>query len=60
VTVTIGGQAANLIYTGLTPGSIALAQANVYVPDLPAGDYPVVITVGTAVSNGPVITVAGR
>jgi len=60
VTVTIGGQAANLIYAGLTPGSISLAQANVVVPNLASGDYPVVITAGTAPSNAPVISVAGR
>lgn len=60
VTVTIGGQPASLIYAGLTPGSIALAQANVLVPDLPSGDYPVVITVGTAVSNGPAMSVVGK
>jgi uncharacterized protein (TIGR03437 family) len=60
VTVTIGGQLATLLYAGLTPGSISLAQANVYVPDLPSGDYPVVITVGNAISNNPVISVAGK
>ncbi len=60
VTVTIGGQTADLSYAGLTPGSISLAQANVVVPALPAGDYPVVIMVGSAASNGPLISVVGR
>jgi uncharacterized protein (TIGR03437 family) len=57
VIVTIGGQRATLAYAGLTPGSIALAQANVVVPDLAPGDYPVVVTVGSFVSNGPAISV---
>jgi uncharacterized protein (TIGR03437 family) len=60
VTVTIGGQKATVAYAGLTPGSIALAQANVTVPDLPSGDYPVVITIGGFDSNGPAISVAAR
>ncbi|HJZ96807.1 MAG TPA: SBBP repeat-containing protein, partial [Candidatus Solibacter sp.] len=60
VTVTIGGQKATVAYAGLTPGSISLAQANVVVPDLPPGDYPVIITVGTFASNGPLISVAAR
>ena len=60
VAVTIGGQPAALSYAGLTPGSISLAQANVEVPALPAGDYPVVITVGGAASNGPLIRVVDR
>jgi uncharacterized protein (TIGR03437 family) len=60
VRVTIGGQPANQMYVGLTPGSIALAQANVVVPDLSPGDYPVTIAIGTFVSNGPVISVTGR
>jgi uncharacterized protein (TIGR03437 family) len=58
VTVTIGGQPANALFVGLTPGSISLAQANVVVPDLPSGDYPVLISIGGVVSNNPVITVA--
>ena len=61
VTVTIGGQQAELLYAGLTPGSISLAQANVVVPAaLPAGDYPVVINLGGVASNAPLISVAAR
>ena len=60
VTVTIGGQPASLLYAGLTPGSVSLAQANVVLPSLPAGDYPVVITVGTTSSNAPVMSVGSK
>src|SRR5262249_55902593 len=49
--VTIGGQPASALFVGLTPGSISLAQANVVVPSLPPGDYPVMITIGGAASN---------
>jgi uncharacterized protein (TIGR03437 family) len=57
--VTIGGQNAPIVFLGLTPGGIALAQANVTVPSLAAGDYPVVVTIGGVSSNGPLITVGG-
>ena len=60
VTVTVGGQLADLQFAGLTPGSISLAQANLVVPNLPAGDYPILIKIGGASSNAPLISVAGR
>jgi uncharacterized protein (TIGR03437 family) len=56
--VTIGGQPANVGFSGLTPGSVALYQANVTVPaDLTAGDYPVAISVGGITSSAAVVSV---
>jgi uncharacterized protein (TIGR03437 family) len=60
VTVTVGGQLADVQFVGLTPGSISLAQANVVVPNLPGGDYPIQIKVGGASSNAPLIGIASR
>ena len=60
VAVTVGGQLADVQFVGLTPGSISLAQANVVVPDLPGGDYPIVIKIGAASSNAPLVSVAGK
>jgi len=60
VTVTIGGQPADVLFAGLTPGSISLAQANVVLPNLPAGEWSIVIKVGSAASNAPLISVAAR
>jgi uncharacterized protein (TIGR03437 family) len=57
VTVTIGGQSVNVIFAGLTPGSVSLAQVSVYVPNVQPGDYPVVITVGGVPSNAPIISI---
>ena len=56
--VTIGGQTAQVGFSGLTPGSVALYQANVTVPaDLTPGDYPVAITVGGITSSPAAISV---
>lgn len=58
VTAKVGSQDAVVQFTGLTPQAIGLAQLNLIVPSLPPGDYPVTITVGTAQSNSPLITIA--
>jgi uncharacterized protein (TIGR03437 family) len=45
----------------MTPGQISLAQANILIPaDTQPGTYPLVITIGTAQSNGPQISVTTR
>ena len=56
VSVTIGGQPANVAYYGAAPGLTAgLLQLNVVVPqNIPAGDAAVVLTVGSASSQSGV------
>jgi uncharacterized protein (TIGR03437 family) len=54
---TIGGANAVFQFLGLAPGFVGLAQANLFVPALSAGGYPVVITVGGVDSNGPMVYV---
>jgi len=56
-TMTVGGSSAQVFYAGLSPGFVGLVQVNFYVPDLPPGDYPIQITIGTAQSNTPVMSV---
>jgi len=56
---TIGGQTADILFLGLAPGFVGLLQANLKVPQLSAGDYPLVVTIGGARSNSPLITVSG-
>ncbi|MEZ5354195.1 MAG: putative Ig domain-containing protein [Bryobacteraceae bacterium] len=48
VTVTIGGQAANVVFAGLTPESVGLFQINAVVPEgiAPGDAVPVVIGSG--------------
>jgi uncharacterized protein (TIGR03437 family) len=54
---TIGGVQAAVPYFGLAPGFVGLYQANLQVPILEPGDYPVVVTVAGAASNGPLISI---
>jgi uncharacterized protein (TIGR03437 family) len=56
----IGGMPATIEFLGLTPGTIALAQANITVPNLSAGNYSVAITIGGVVSNAPPVTVRSQ
>jgi uncharacterized protein (TIGR03437 family) len=56
----IGGQWARIHFLGLTPGLAGLAQANLQVPDLPPGDYPVLIRIGGVGSNTPLVVVGSR
>jgi uncharacterized protein (TIGR03437 family) len=56
--ITLGTVAANVVYMGLTPGSIGLYQANFIVPQIGPGTYPLVITIAGEASNNPVMTVS--
>jgi uncharacterized protein (TIGR03437 family) len=59
VTVTIGGQPAQVMFAGLTPGSAGLYQVNAVVPSGVSGDaVPVVIQVGG--QSSPPVTMAIR
>lgn len=55
---TIGGQNAQILFLGLAPGFVGLLQANIMVPNLPAGNHPLVVTIGGRASNAPVVAVA--
>jgi uncharacterized protein (TIGR03437 family) len=56
--VTIGGQTANVFFSGLTPGFTGLYQINAYVPDgiTPGDNVPVVLSLGSF--GGPAVTMA--
>ena len=55
---TIGGATATLTYLGLTPQSVGLAQANIRIPNLSTGDYPVLLNIGGVNSNTALVAVA--
>jgi uncharacterized protein (TIGR03437 family) len=56
---TLGGVNAAVSFLGLTPGSVGLAQANVTIPSLPSGDYPMILTVAGLQSTSALISVKG-
>jgi uncharacterized protein (TIGR03437 family) len=52
VTAQLGGQSADVLFSGPAPGMAGIYQVNVRVPTgLTAGSSPLVITAGTAASN---------
>ncbi len=56
---TIGGMSAKVLFLGLTPGLVGLAQANLTVPNLATGDYPLTITLTGHESTSVVVSVKG-
>jgi len=59
-TATIGGANAAAVFSGLTPGFVGLLQVNIQIPNVAAGDQPLVVTIGGAASNSALITVASQ
>ena len=58
-TATIGPLSATVQFLGLTPDFAGLAQANIQVPSLPTGDYPLVITAGGFIGASAIVSVSG-
>ncbi len=56
-TVTINGVNAPVVFAGMAPGFVGLAQLDVQIPSLPTGTYPIVIKQGGQASNAPLIDV---
>jgi uncharacterized protein (TIGR03437 family) len=58
-TARLGNTPVDILFIGMTPGQIALGQANLAIPaTLAPGTYPLIITIGGVPSNGPSITVS--
>jgi uncharacterized protein (TIGR03437 family) len=55
--VTIGGQIAEVQFSGLTPTAVGLYQLNVVVPNGLAGVVPVIISIGGVNSKPSAIAV---
>jgi hypothetical protein len=58
VTATIGGQTADVLFAGLAPGGVGLFQVNLRIPTLASGDYPLIVAIGQARSNAPLLAVS--
>ena len=55
--VTVNGKAANVSYVGLSGGTVGLYQANFVIPNVIAGDHPLVISINGLKSNAATITI---
>jgi uncharacterized protein (TIGR03437 family) len=60
VSLTVGGQAANILYAGAAPGQVSgLMQVNAVVPNgIGSGAQPVVLTIGSNNNSQQGVTVA--
>jgi uncharacterized protein (TIGR03437 family) len=58
VSVTIGGQKATVVSSGLTQGLVGLYQVNAIMPSGITGSQPVVITVGSTFSSRAGVTMS--
>jgi uncharacterized protein (TIGR03437 family) len=58
VLVTLAGVTAKVTYIGLTPTLVGLYQVNFVVPQVPAGDRILVISIGGVASAGALISVS--
>ncbi len=51
VTATVGGQNAQVLFAGLTPGLVGVLQVDLQVPAVASGSQPLIVTIGGVPSN---------
>ena len=59
VSATVGASSATVQFLGLAPTFAGVAQANIVIPNLPSGDYPLVFLIGGYQSASAVVSVSG-
>ena len=57
ISATVGGQAAEIIFSHMAPGMVGVLQVNLRMPGLVPGDYPLVVEIGASTSNVAMVAV---
>ncbi len=57
LSATLGGRDAPIAFAALSPATVGVLQVSLVVPDLPPGEQPLIINVGSARSNSAVVSV---
>jgi len=57
ITATIGGQQVQVEFAGLTPTLAGVSQLNIVVPNLPPGDYSLMVSAGGVLSNSATVSI---
>jgi uncharacterized protein (TIGR03437 family) len=57
VTAAINDSPAEIAFAGMSPGFVGLLQVNLKVPNVAAGNYPLVVTINGEKSNAAMVTV---
>jgi uncharacterized protein (TIGR03437 family) len=57
VAATLGGQPVQVSSAGLAPRVAGVFEVSIQIPNLPPGDYPLIVTIGNVPSNSALITV---
>jgi uncharacterized protein (TIGR03437 family) len=56
----IGGSAAQIQFLGLAPGLVGVAQMNLLVPDVAAGELPLAVSIGGVAANTSILSIGAR
>jgi uncharacterized protein (TIGR03437 family) len=57
---TVGAKPADVLFLGMAPYFVGIVQADVKIPDLSTGSYPLVVTVGGVESNPAMVSVSAK
>jgi uncharacterized protein (TIGR03437 family) len=60
VQAKIGGKPVEVAFAGLAPGFVGLLQVNLLVPDVPAGEQSLEVTIGDVVANIAALWIAAN
>ncbi len=59
VTITVGGQPADILFVGMAPALVGVLQLNFVVPNVSAGEQPLEVSIGDVPANVASLSVGG-